>query len=91
MLRLRRETPDIAGEFGWLPSEPEVLSFSRGDRFISITNLSQAPVRLPAACSILLASAAVSGDLLPVDATVWLLQTPAQTPDGAHRPAYGGE
>ena len=91
MLRLRRETPDIAGEFGWLPSEPEVLAFSRGDRFISITNLSQAPVRLPAACSILLASAAVSGDLLPVDATAWLLQTPAQTPDGAHRPAYGGE
>ncbi len=91
MLAIRREDPDLGGEFAWLPSDPGVLAFARGDRFICIVNLSAAPVRLPAGCSLSLASAAISGDLLPPDAAAWLHSEPAQTPGDAGRPAYGGK
>jgi alpha-glucosidase len=91
MLRIRRDAPELAGEFGWLPSENEVLAFSRGDRFVCITNLSQVPVRLPADCSLLLASGPASGGLLPPDATAWLLRAPADSEAQTHRPTNGGE
>lgn len=91
MLAIRREDPDVGGEFAWLPSDPGVLAFARGERFICIVNLSAAPVRLPAGCWLSLASAAISGDLLQPDAAAWLHSEPAQTPGDAGRPAHGGK
>ena len=91
MLAIRHELPELAGEFAWLSSEPDVLAFSRGGRFICLSNLSQVAVRLPADCSLLLASAPVIDGSLPADATAWLLLAPAQIPGDADRRAYGGE
>ena len=72
-LRVRRSDPDLGdGPLTWLPSEPAMLSFRRGDRFVNVTNLSDAAVALPADGELLLASDALAGRLLPPDATAWL-------------------
>jgi alpha-glucosidase len=56
----------------WLPSDPDVLAFARGDGFVNVTNLSASAVPLPPHASVLLASATVSDGHLPSDATAWL-------------------
>ena len=72
-LRIRRSEPGLVDRpMTWLPSAEGVLAFARGDRFMSITNLTDAPVPLPAATSLLLASAPTTGGQLPIDATAWL-------------------
>jgi alpha-glucosidase len=73
-LRLRREHPALGdGELTWLPSEPEVLAFSRGEGFTCVVNLSAAPVALPEAARVLLASVPLAeGGLLPADAAAWV-------------------
>ncbi len=48
-----------------------VIAFRRG-RFVAVTNLSEAPVDLPAGARIRLASAPVEGGRLPADASAWL-------------------
>jgi alpha-glucosidase len=60
------------GPMTWLPAPEGVLAFARGPRFVSMTNLSGAPVMLPADAVLLLASADVSGVVLPPDVTAWL-------------------
>ena len=71
-LRLRRAEPELGdGPLTWLPSPDGVLAFVRGRRFLSITNLSPAPVDLPAG-ELLLASAPTPGRRLPTDASAWL-------------------
>jgi alpha-glucosidase len=73
MLRIRRSDPDLAGgDLRWLLSADEVLAFGRGESFVCIANLSRAPIELPAGASVLLASADLTGGLLPSDATAWL-------------------
>jgi alpha-glucosidase len=72
-LLLRRELPELgAGHLEWLDLGPEVIAFRRGDRLVSVTNLSDEPVELPASDHMLLASAPVEGGWLPVDASAWL-------------------
>jgi alpha-glucosidase len=71
-LRLRRGEVVAAGPFGWLPSDPDVLAFSRGDEFACITNLGAAPADLPTGSTVLLASHPVEGGQLPQDTTAWL-------------------
>jgi alpha-glucosidase len=73
-LRLRREQPALGdGELTWLPAEPAVLAFSRGDGFTCVVNLSNAPVPLPEGTQVLLASGPLDGDgLLPADTAAWL-------------------
>src|SRR5258705_9758546 len=45
---LRRSEPDLGdGSMRWLHAPDDVLAFSRGERFVAITNLSRAPVDLP--------------------------------------------
>jgi len=66
----------------WLPSGDRVLAFERGPRFIAMTNLSDAPVDLPAGSTILLASTAIGDGLLPVDTTVWLRPSPIDRAGG---------
>jgi alpha-glucosidase len=72
-LRIRREEPGLGdGPMAWLPADPEVLAFARGDRFLSVTNMSADDVALPPHSEVLLTSADLVGDRLPPDATAWL-------------------
>ena len=73
-LRLRRTESGLGdGPFEWLPSRPRMSSRSRrGDRFVSITNLSREPIPLTGDFELLLASSPIVDGRLPVDATAWL-------------------
>jgi alpha-glucosidase len=77
-LSIRRSHPALGdGELIWLDGDgfgPEsgVLAFSRGLGFVSVTNLSGAPVELPSYTRLLLASTPLQDGLLPSDSTAWL-------------------
>jgi alpha-glucosidase len=73
MLSIRHAETDLRGTaLRWLRTPTEVLAFGRGERFLCITNLSLAPISLPADATLLLASAPLPDGWLPVDATAWL-------------------
>ena len=93
MLRIRRSDPDLGnGRLRWLAAADGVLAFSRGEGFQCITNLSGAPIGLPADCSLLLASAELTNGLLPPDASAWLRPDRSQYADRTLRcPTDGGE
>nr|WP_315987584.1 alpha-amylase family glycosyl hydrolase [Actinomadura sp. HBU206391] len=74
-LRLYREAIRLrpSGPMRWLDGEePGVLAFARGDGFVCMVNMGDAPVTLPADREVLLASASVTDGLLPADGAVWL-------------------
>jgi alpha-glucosidase len=77
-LAIRRSVAALGdGTLEWLPSEPGVLAFSRGSGFVSVTNLADHAIDLPAEHVVLLASTepedAGRGILrLPPDSTAWL-------------------
>jgi alpha-glucosidase len=72
-LSIRRSHPALGdGEFTWLESAPRVLAFSRGLGFVSVTNMSDEAVPLPAHVRLLLASSTLENGLLPPDSTAWL-------------------
>jgi alpha-glucosidase len=72
-LHIRRAIPTLrAGTLSWLPSEPGVVTFARGDDFVCIANTSQLPVALPKHGAVLLASAPIESSALPADAAAWL-------------------
>jgi len=70
-LRIRRT---LAGDesLAWLDSDPDVLCFTRGSRFVNVTNLSDRPIDLPEHRELLLSSAPLADGRLPTDATAWL-------------------
>jgi alpha-glucosidase len=85
-LRLRREETGLGdGPLAWVASEPDVLAFSRGERFMSVTNLSSDALPLPPHEAVLLASADVSDGHLPPDATAWLRPDRAEPTEPARR------
>jgi alpha-glucosidase len=92
MLEIRRSDPDLGdGRLFWLPSADRVLAFARGESFVSVTNLSERPIELPAG-SLLLASAEPAAGLLQPDATAWLTTEAHQSNQRTLRgPAEGGE
>lgn len=73
-LRLRR---DIRGPLRWLPSDPSVIAFARGDSFACVVNFGPEPVPLPPG-DVLIASSELEGGAVPHDTTVWLRQTPSE-------------
>ena len=76
-VRIRRAEPGLGdGPMTWLPSADGVLAFSRGDQFVNVTNLSGAPIALPAHHDVLLATAEVADGRLPPDASAWLRPIP---------------
>jgi alpha-glucosidase len=82
-LRIRRSVPGLGdGPMAWLPSDRDVLAFRRGDRFMSVTNMSSAAVELPPYGEILISSADLVNGLLPSDATAWLLAAPEPADHG---------
>jgi alpha-glucosidase len=85
-LRIRHGEAGLGdGPMTWLPAPDGVLAFSRGDRFVSMTNLSAVPLRLPADAVVLLASADISGAVLPPDVSAWLH---LERPVGGSRPSW---
>ncbi|MGH3490038.1 MAG: DUF3459 domain-containing protein, partial [Actinopolymorphaceae bacterium] len=57
----------------WLPSEPGVLAFTRGDGFACIVNCSSRPVAAPAQGEPLLASDPDVGEKMPPNTAAWWL------------------
>ncbi|MGW1293964.1 glycoside hydrolase family 13 protein [Streptomyces sp. NPDC002533] len=75
-LRLRRAEPALGGgTLRWLHDDADVLAFTRGDGFLCLTNLSGAPVPLPAGAEVILTSSALDDGLLRPDSTAWLRST----------------
>jgi alpha-glucosidase len=75
-LTYRRRQPALGdGEFGWLPAPDSVLAFSRGRQagFACVVNLSDRPIDLPVAGTVVLCSGTMDGDLLPPDTTAWMI------------------
>jgi alpha-glucosidase len=69
-LRIRRTA---TGPLSWVNAPAGVLAFERGAGFRCVANLSAAPVELPEASEIVLASGPLSADdQLPPDTTIWL-------------------
>ncbi len=77
-LRVRREHLAAVREFAWLPSDPDVLAFSRGAGLTCLVNLSADPVDLPPGSTVVLRSDAREGGQLPPDTTAWF-RPPAQS------------
>jgi alpha-glucosidase len=72
-LRIRRAEPDLGdGPMRWLTTADDVLAFARGDRFVAVANLSPAPVAIPVAGVLLLASVDLDDGRLPPDASAWI-------------------
>jgi alpha-glucosidase len=69
-LRIRHTA---TGPLSWVNAPAGVLAFDRGAGFRCVANLSAAPVELPEASEIVLASGPLSADdKLPPDTTIWL-------------------
>jgi alpha-glucosidase len=81
-LRLRRRLSELHnGPLSWLATGDDVLAFTRGEQFASITNLASEPLALPEHVELLLASSEIHDGLLPTDSTAWLrLDSSAEPP-----------
>jgi alpha-glucosidase len=75
-LRLRRATEGLSTDrelLRWLPSEPEVLAYRRGEGFACVLNFGPDDAPLPEHEEILLGSGPLAVDgRLPSDTAVWL-------------------
>lgn len=82
-LRIRHTEPSLGdGPLVWLDGggaddgplggNADVLAFSRGGGFVSVSNLSTHPIELPTHSAIILSSSPLVGGLLPPDSTAWL-------------------
>jgi alpha-glucosidase len=75
-LSYRRDQPALGdGPFAWLPGPASVLAFSRGPAatFTCVVNLSDHPVDLPVAGTVVLSSGALGGAVLPPDTAAWVV------------------
>ena len=76
VLRLRRSLTELGdGPMHWLPAEPGVLAFARGDGFACVVNLSDHAVPLPAGYEPLITSGPLDDGHLPTDTAAWLRTT----------------
>ena len=75
-LRLRREEPGLRTDrepLRWLPADPEVLAYRRGEDFACVVNFGPQDAVLPEHQEILLASGPLTEDgRLPADTAAWL-------------------
>jgi alpha-glucosidase len=73
-IALRRHVPSLSSSrFHWLPTEPGVLAFARGDGFACVVNCTSRPVHTPVEGQLLLASSPAAGEKLPPNSAAWLL------------------
>lgn len=73
-IALRHRVPALSSSgFRWIPTEPDVLGFARGDGFVCIVNFSPRPVCAPPGSRLLLGSDPEVGEKLPPDSAAWFL------------------
>jgi alpha-glucosidase len=73
-IALRHRIPALASDqFRWLPSEPGVLAFTRGDGFACVINVLSRPVHTPVEGHLLLASSPEASEKLPPNTAAWFL------------------
>ncbi len=75
VIGLRRELRDA--DFAWIPTDPQVLAFRRGEDLTCVVNFGDAPAALPDHAEALIASARLEDGRLPGDAAVWLRTRPS--------------
>ena len=72
-LAIRRSQTSLGeGHLDWLPTEPDVLAFTRGGGFACLVNLGRDTVPLPRDGHVLIASSELEGGGLPADTAVWI-------------------
>ncbi|WP_112240499.1 glycoside hydrolase family 13 protein [Kribbella monticola] len=73
-IALRRLIPTFSGgDFRWLPTEPGVLAFTRGDGVACVVNCSSKPVCTPVEGDLVIGSDPDVGEKLPPDSAGWFL------------------
>lgn len=73
-IALRHRIPALSSSgFRWLPAEPGVLAFTRGDGFACVVNCSPQPVCAPPRSQLLLGSDPEVSEKLPPDSAGWFL------------------
>ncbi|TCN44212.1 alpha-glucosidase [Kribbella orskensis] len=73
-LALRHRIPVIGSDdLRWLPTEPGVLAFTRGDGFACVVNCSSQPVCNPVDGALLIASDPEAGEKLAPNSAAWFL------------------
>ena len=73
-LALRHRIPALSsGDFRWLPTEPGVLAFTRGDGFACVVNCLSRPVCTPVDGRLLHTSDAEAGEKMPPNSAAWFL------------------
>lgn len=73
-ITLRRLIPALSSsDFRWLPTEPGVLAFTRGDGFACVVNCSSRPVCTPVDGDLVHASDPEAGEKLPPNSAAWYL------------------
>lgn len=73
-IALRHRIPALSSSsFGWLPAEPGVLAFTRGDGFVCVANCSPRPVCTPVDAQLLHASDPDVGEKMPPNSAAWFL------------------
>jgi alpha-glucosidase len=72
-IALRSRIPSLSGDFHWLPTEPGVLAFTRGDDFACVVNCTPHWIRTPVDGELLHASSPDVHELLPPDSAAWFL------------------
>ena len=78
-LRIRRQEASIhTAGLDWLPSDDDVVMFSRGDDFVCVANISGNAVSLPPHQEVLLSSVPLEDGRLPGDATAWIRPMPTE-------------
>jgi alpha-glucosidase len=71
-IAVRRRTADLdSGELRWLPTEPGVLAFTRGDGLACVLNCTNRLVRTPVDGTLLLASDPEAGEKIPPNSAAW--------------------
>ena len=71
-IALRHLIPDLlTAEFRWLPTEPGVVAFTRGDRFACVVNCTSRLVRTPLDGRLLHGSDPEAGEKMPPDSAAW--------------------
>ncbi|GAB3999453.1 hypothetical protein GCM10029992_28260 [Glycomyces albus] len=64
-------------DFAWIPTDPQVLAFRRGEDLTCVVNFGDAPAALPDHTEVLIASTPLEDGRLPGDAAAWLRTRPS--------------
>jgi alpha-glucosidase len=72
-LKIRKAEAGLGdGEMNWIDSTDDVIAFSRPGKFACYVNFGPAEVVIPYGAEVLISSAPLKGEHIPVDTAVWL-------------------